>query len=125
MMTNTQQLFGSLIKTLHLDCVCDVGSKDGRESLFFRDILPDANVISFEANPFNYHIMQSNRKLLDRVLTIASQRIVHIEADKLDLIEVEVSIGKDSSRRRYWTLVTGPPHEETNGLRKCVIARAG
>ena len=65
MRTNTKQLFGSLIKMLDLDCVCDIGSMDGKESLFFRYLLPHARVIAFEANPINYNMMQSNPTLAE------------------------------------------------------------
>ena len=54
MITLTRGLFSSVLKKVRADCVCDVGSRDGEDSLFFRHLLPDAVVCAFEANPINY-----------------------------------------------------------------------
>jgi FkbM family methyltransferase len=51
---DTKTLFAGLAKKLNVDCIFDIGSRDGDQSLFFRDILPDAQVAAFEANPSNY-----------------------------------------------------------------------
>ena len=59
----TRGLFVLVLKTLGVDCVCDVGSRDGDESLFFRNLLLDAVVLAFEANPINYQIMAARVEL--------------------------------------------------------------
>lgn len=59
----TRGLFSLALKTLGVDCVCDIGSRDGDESLFFRNLLPDAVVLAFEANPINYQIMAARVEL--------------------------------------------------------------
>ncbi len=63
MLTDTRTLFASLIKALHVDCVCDIGSRDGDQSTLFRLLLPQAVVVAFEANPINFAKMQSNPNL--------------------------------------------------------------
>src|SRR6185436_13600572 len=51
MFTNTKSLFISILKAQGADCVCDIGSRDGDQSLLFRHLLPNAAAIAFEANP--------------------------------------------------------------------------
>jgi len=60
---NTSNLFASLIKHLHADCVCDVGSLDGTQAVRFAHLLPKAHVFAFEANPQNYRRMRQNGRL--------------------------------------------------------------
>jgi hypothetical protein len=60
--TLTSGLFSSVLKTLGADCVCDVGSRDGDESLLLRPPLSDAVVLAFEANSINYQIMAPGRR---------------------------------------------------------------
>src|ERR1044071_8724620 len=68
MITNTKTLFASLLKQFEADCICDVGSRDGDQSLLFRHLRPSAAVFAFEANPINYKMMEANR-------TLAEQRV--------------------------------------------------
>ncbi|HEY3175495.1 MAG TPA: FkbM family methyltransferase [Candidatus Polarisedimenticolia bacterium] len=56
-------LFISLVKELKADCVCDVGSMDGREALRFRTALPDAAVFAFEANPHNFRAIEGDPEI--------------------------------------------------------------
>jgi FkbM family methyltransferase len=63
MLTNTKALFISLLKVARADVVCDVGSRDGAQSLLFRHLLPHASVIAFEANPINFEAMQRSPML--------------------------------------------------------------
>ena len=57
-MTNTKSLFVSILKACNADCVCDIGSRDGDQSLLFRHALPVADILAFEANPLNFKAMQ-------------------------------------------------------------------
>jgi FkbM family methyltransferase len=50
-------------KGVRADCVCDIGSRDGEESLFFRHLVPDAVVLAFEASPSNYEMMAAREDL--------------------------------------------------------------
>jgi hypothetical protein len=54
-------LFQLVAKAVRADCVCDIGSRDAEESLFFRHLLPDAVVLAFEASPSNYEMMGCSR----------------------------------------------------------------
>jgi FkbM family methyltransferase len=63
MFTNTKSLFVSILKAQRADCVCDIGSRDGDQSLLFRHLLPNAVVVAFEANPINFEMMERNPNL--------------------------------------------------------------
>lgn len=63
MRINTRPLFKALLKRCRADCVLDIGSMDGHESLLFRQVLPNAVVAAFEANPRNYAKMAVNPNL--------------------------------------------------------------
>ncbi len=54
--TDTKSLFVSLMKKWRCDLGLDIGSRDGKQALLFKDVLPGARVAAFEANPRNYQI---------------------------------------------------------------------
>ncbi len=55
---------------MDIDCVCDVGSMDGSESIGFRQALPAAALFAFEANPENLRPMQANPVLREKDVQI-------------------------------------------------------
>lgn len=59
----TRRFFSLVLRALRADCVCDIGSRDAEESLFFRRLLPDAVVLAFEASPSNYEMMAAREDL--------------------------------------------------------------
>src|SRR2546430_16989962 len=63
MRTNTRLLFKMLLTGCRVNCVLDVGSCDGFDSLMFRRILPNARLFAFEANPFLNEKMSANPEL--------------------------------------------------------------
>jgi FkbM family methyltransferase len=65
MRKNTRLLFKTLLRLCKVDCVCDVGSCDGGDALKFRQFLPKATVMAFEANPLLYQRMVANQSLRD------------------------------------------------------------
>lgn len=58
-----QYLFFCYCSVLKPATICDVGSRNGRESLTFRSYAPDAKIIAFEANPADYEKMAANAEL--------------------------------------------------------------
>lgn len=65
MLINTKILFSAILREFKPECVCDIGSRDGAQSILFRNLLPKARVIAFEANPFNYKAMQADKRLAE------------------------------------------------------------
>jgi len=61
---DAKTLFAGIVKKCNPDCLLDVGSRDGDQSIFFRDLAPDAHVAAFEANPANYQAILARK--LDR-----------------------------------------------------------
>jgi len=70
MRANTRLIFKILLRRFRVDCVCDIGSCDGGDSLRFREILPDAVLVAFEANPRLYQRMQANQALRNNRIEI-------------------------------------------------------
>lgn len=56
-------LFYLLIKNTRPQSVYDIGSLDGSDALRFRQFLPKARIIAFEANPNHYEKMRENNML--------------------------------------------------------------
>jgi len=73
--TDTKMLFSALISGLKLDCICDIGSRDGNQAILFRDILPHAVVVAFEANPLNYRTMSARQLLKEKRIEISPYAI--------------------------------------------------
>ena len=61
---NVRLVFKILLRRCGADGVFDIGSCNGRESLMFRQILPRAAIVAFEANPINHRKMVANPELL-------------------------------------------------------------
>ena len=53
MKLNTDILFTFLLKTIKPCMVMDIGSRDGLNSVVFRKILTQAEIVAFEASPDN------------------------------------------------------------------------
>jgi len=58
-----QYLFFCYCSVLRPTTICDVGSRNGRESLIFRSYAPDSRIVAFEANPADYEKMAANGEL--------------------------------------------------------------
>lgn len=93
MILDTRRLFSRLLRTFEIETVCDVGSMDGRDSLLFRRMLPEATVLALEPNPRAYSLMQ-----IDRALERESIRILPVAArDKTSAATFYV-IGREYGR---------------------------
>jgi FkbM family methyltransferase len=64
---DSKSLFVSLLKSLRCDLVLDIGSRDGKQSLLFKDVLSTAKVVAFEANPLNFQKMSLDPALQARI----------------------------------------------------------
>lgn len=51
---NVDIVFWELLNFFQPNIVCDIGSLDGSASIKIREILPNANIFAFEANPENF-----------------------------------------------------------------------
>lgn len=64
MILYTGRLFQELLRVFRIDTVCDVGSRDGADSVRFRAVLPKARIVAFEPNPGNHDAMRSDQALV-------------------------------------------------------------
>ena len=62
MTISTRLAFKSLLRRFEADCVCDIGACDGSESLVFRQILPEAALVAFEANPYLFQKLANDSR---------------------------------------------------------------
>lgn len=72
MVTNTKILFCTVLKAMDVDCVCDIGSRDGDQAILFRQLRPGATVLAFEANPINFKAMCADPRLRDGRIELLS-----------------------------------------------------
>jgi FkbM family methyltransferase len=72
---NTKVLFARLIKQFKCDLVMDIGSRDGAQSLLFRQTLPDATIAAFEANPLNFANLKASRALQENRVCLFPQAV--------------------------------------------------
>jgi 2-O-methyltransferase len=70
MPTNTRILFKALLRKYAVDCILDIGSCDGADSLRFRRIFPAADIFAFEANPYLYRAMAANAALAENQIAV-------------------------------------------------------
>lgn len=63
MITNTKVLFATILKKTLPKIACDIGCRDGVQSMLRRHFLPRAEVWAFESNPINFSLMKRNRAL--------------------------------------------------------------
>jgi FkbM family methyltransferase len=97
MLTNTKALFISVLKASSADLVCDVGSRDGAQSLLFRHLLPDAAVTAFEANPINFEHMQRSPMLAGQRIEMHPFAITNSNGvAKFHVVDVDYSDPNDN-----------------------------
>lgn len=78
---NTRRLFGTLLSRTGIDLVFDIGSMDGRDSLYFRRRAPASRVIAFEPNPVNLERMRANPALAALAVTIEPLALCEQDGD--------------------------------------------
>ncbi|MBD3646646.1 MAG: FkbM family methyltransferase, partial [Pseudomonadales bacterium] len=62
-MLDTKILFLKLLRVFQPDNILDIGSRDAREALTFRDCLPGSSIYAFEANPALFARIQADQNV--------------------------------------------------------------
>ncbi len=96
MIVNTHRLFARLLPRLRIDVVCDIGSMDGKDSLSFRDAVPNAKIFAFEANPENFQRMQADMALLEQDIQLVPLAVTDYDGSA-DFFLVEPVSGRGLS----------------------------
>ncbi len=103
---NTKRLFIQLLSLSGSRTVCDVGSMDGAEALSFKQALPDARVVAFEANRENYERMLQDPRLRAQGVEILHQAASD-EAGLVDFHIADVDYDEASANRGESSLLAG------------------
>lgn len=92
----TKFLFKLLLRLVNPDIVCDIGSLDASEAIWFAKLLPKSKVILFEANPINFAAIQQNPEVLNCDIQSVA-KAVWSQNEKLHFFieEAEIISGKD------------------------------
>lgn len=69
----TKLLFKWLLKFLKPELVCDVGSMDASEALWFARVLPQARVMLFEANPVNFQAIARRPEVAQKQIMLVGK----------------------------------------------------
>lgn len=69
----TKLLFKLLLKFFRPEVVCDVGSMDGSEALWFSRLLPEARIELFEANPVNFQAIVTRFGVVQRKINLVNK----------------------------------------------------
>jgi FkbM family methyltransferase len=107
MLTNTKALFAGLVKEAQADCICDIGSRDGKQAILFRHLRPDARVFAFEANPMLFREMQSNPRLASERVEVYPHAISDREGT-MDFFVVDVDYETNDDNRGMSSLFKRP-----------------
>jgi FkbM family methyltransferase len=127
--TNAKVLFSGLIKAIGVDCICDIGSCDGSQSLLFRDICPSVTVLAFEANPINYRAMQAREALRTAGIQIFGFAISNKQAtatfhvSDVDYSDASQNVGTSSFYLREGLAVKETIQVETRRIDEFILER--
>jgi len=96
----TKYLFNSLLFIFKPDLVFDIGSLDGRDAIRMRDLLPESQIVSFEANSLNYKKMEENPVFNPLNISIMNKAVSDIDGE-VDFYEEEIFIKDDGRDNRH------------------------
>lgn len=108
---NVAVLFYLFLERFQPELVCDVGSRDGGHSLKFRNLLPRARIIAFEANPHNYDAMRSDQNLAQNKIEMVHKAVTN-RAGKLTFHVLQLESGADQA----WRTGGSSVRSRTDGL---------
>ena len=103
--------FMRLVERLEPNVICDIGSRDGSQSILFREIAPDAKIHAFEANPRLAGLMRDNSKLQNSNVDIQNYAISNFDGISTFTVDsIDESLGNGSLRE----LVSSDPKNVYN-----------
>jgi FkbM family methyltransferase len=78
----TKYAFHTLLWLLKPDAVLDIGSMDGADSKRFRKLLPKAELVAFEANPYNYQAMCKDGEIANCRIRVVNKLVSGEEGER-------------------------------------------
>src|SRR5262245_5425336 len=90
-------VFKALLRRFRVDGIFDVGSCDGFDSLIFRQVLPDAKIVAFEANPINFEKMMADPQIRDGHIEVLPYAITNTKGiGRFNITEANYDSTKDN-----------------------------
>lgn len=71
----TKYAFHALLWLLKPDVVLDIGSMDGSDSKRFRKLLPRADIVAFEGNPYNHRAMLEDPEIARKRIRVVNSLV--------------------------------------------------
>ncbi len=78
----TKYAFHILLWLLKPNVVLDIGSMDGADSKRFRKLLPKADLVAFEANPYNYHAICKDGEVENFRIRVVNKLVSGVEGER-------------------------------------------
>lgn len=98
LISRTKYVFHSLLWLLKPDVILDIGSMDGSDSRKFKNLVPTADVIAFEANPNNYQAMSADTTLQKARIRVVHQLVSNQEGSRSFFIQQPISPAAEFNR---------------------------
>ena len=87
----TKYAFHALLWLLEPDVALDIGSMDGSDSMRFRKLLPRADIVAFEGNPYNYRAMLENREIGRKRIRVLNSLVSDTEGERSFFVQRPVA----------------------------------
>ncbi len=112
----TKYAFHLLLAYMKPDVVLDVGSMDGADSKRFSKLVPAANVVAFEGNPYNYRAMMADEDLGKQSIRIENRLVSEAPGKARFYVQIPEAGEGRFNRGRSSTL--------PRSLRRCAYRRS-
>ncbi len=99
----TKYAFHLLLAFLKPDVVLDVGSMDGADSRRFSKLVPQAGIVAFEGNPYNYRAMLADDDLQHSSIRVENCIVSDVPGEARFFVQVPESDDKPFNRGRSST----------------------
>ena len=83
----TKYAYHALLWLLGPEVVLEVGSMDGSDSRRFRKLLPHANIVAFEGNPYNYRAMTEDPEIARVRIRVLNKLVCDDEGERVFFVQ--------------------------------------
>ncbi len=100
----TKYAFHLLAAFLEPEVILDIGSMDGADSKRFRRLLPNAKIVAFEGNPYNYRTMCADHEVGRAAIRLEHRLISDVSGETRFFVQRPVAGGANFNRGTSSTL---------------------
>lgn len=94
----TKYSFHALLWLLQPEVVLDIGSMDGSDSRRFRKLVPRADIVAFEGNPYNYHAMHEDPEIARKRIKVVNHLVSDSEGKRSFFVQRPMSSAGNFNR---------------------------